>query len=108
MPAFIYNLTHTAPYEIISDDIDIITRQVNEQEAFDDVDPRYADAQAADQPIAELDVQETVVIEEKGAEAIKTLTTGLPSPTSLPWTTLTFLINLALVLMAADLTYRGV
>lgn len=108
MPAFIYNFTHTAPYEIISDDIDIITRDINEQEAFDDVDPRYVDDETADQPIAELDVQETVVIEEKGAEAIKTLTTGLPSPTSLPWTTLTFLINLALVLMSADLVYRGV
>ena len=107
VPAFIFNLTHTAPYEIISDDIDIITREINEQEAIEDIDPRYADLQAADQPIAELDVQETVVIEEKGAEAIKTLTTGLPSPASLPWTTLTFLINLALVLMSADLVYRG-
>jgi alkaline phosphatase D len=47
------------------------------------------------------------VVEEKYSQPFKTLTTGLPDPTSLLWTTLTFLINLALVLMTVDLVYRG-
>jgi hypothetical protein len=47
------------------------------------------------------------VVEDKDSQPLKTLTTGLPSPTSLSWSTLTFLINLALVLMTADLVYRG-
>jgi alkaline phosphatase D len=80
---------------------------VNEEEALEDIDPRYADAEVLARPLAELDVQETLVVEDKDSQPLKTLTTGLPSPTSLSWSTLTFLINLALVLMTADLVYRG-
>jgi alkaline phosphatase D len=108
VPAFIYNLTHTAPYDIISDDIDIVTREINDDDAYENFDSRYADATPPESPIAELDVQETIVVNEKGPQVLKTLATGLPSPTSLFWTTLTFLVNLALVLMTVDLVYRGV
>lgn len=55
-----------------------------------------------------MDVQETVILDERGPEAFNTIVTGLPSPTSLFWTTLTFLVNVALVLMTVDLVYRGV
>lgn len=84
-----------------------MTREINDEDAADNVDPRYADAKAVEHPGAELDVQETIVVDEKGPQAFWTLVTGLPSPTSLIWTTLTFLINLALVLMTADLVYRS-
>lgn len=84
-----------------------MTREINDEDAAQDVDPRYANGGAAEKPGAELDVQETLVVNERGPEALKTLVTGLPSPTSLFWTTLTFLINISLVLMTADLVYRG-
>lgn len=48
-----------------------------------------------------------LVVEEKEPAILKTLLTGLPSPTSLLWTLVTFAINLALIAMVWDLTYRG-
>lgn len=105
IPAFIYNLTHTSPFHIISDEVDIVTREtIDPDDAAKDVDPRYTD-QA--NPGAELDVEETVVVEERGPEILKTLLTGLPSPTSLSWSSITFFINMALVLMVVDLIYTG-
>lgn len=105
VPAFIYSLTHTPPFRIISDEVDIVTREtIDPDDAAKDVDPRYAD-QA--NPGAELDVEETVVVEERDSEILKTLITGLPSPTSLFWSSVTFFINVALVLMALDLIYTG-
>jgi hypothetical protein len=65
VPAFIYNLTHTASYDIISDDIDIVTREINEDDAYEDFDSRYADVTPPESPIRELDVQETIVVNEK-------------------------------------------
>ncbi|KAK3115451.1 hypothetical protein LTR53_005203 [Teratosphaeriaceae sp. CCFEE 6253] len=55
----------------------------------------------------ELDVQETLVIEEKDPQALWTLLSGLPSPTSLLHSSLTFAINLALAAMVADLVYHA-
>jgi len=105
VPAFLYSLTHTSAFRVISDEVDIITREtIDPVDAAENIDPRYADQ--AD-PGAELDVVETVVVEERGPEIPKTLLTGLPSPTSLFWSSVTFLLNVALVLMALDLIYTG-
>ena len=99
VPSFIYNFTHTAPYEIVADEIDIIVRESPEpEELVRDINRRYADPGASSNLGPEIvEIDETIVYEEKSPSVLKTLLTGLPSPTSLFWSLLTFLINLALV-----------
>lgn len=70
-----------------------------------DVDPRYANG--ATRPGKELVVEEDIEVEEKDPRILKTLLTGLPSPSSTLWSAATFLINVALVLMTTDLVYRN-
>jgi alkaline phosphatase D len=57
--------------------------------------------------VDEIDVSEHVVLEEKGPQILKTLLLGLPSPTSLFWSLVTVLVNLALVGMTLDMIYRA-
>lgn len=70
------------------------------------VDPRYVDGPVVVNPGKELVVEEEIDIEEKEPEILKTLLTGLPSPTSTRWSAVTFLINAALVAFVVDLVYR--
>ncbi|KAK4544219.1 hypothetical protein LTR36_004429 [Oleoguttula mirabilis] len=108
IPSFLYNFTHTSPYEIVADEIDIVTREAPQpEEDVQSIDRRYARGEASRDVVQEVDVQETIVIEEKSPQILKTLLTGLPSPTSLFWSAVTFAINLALVAMVLDLVYRG-
>ena len=58
-------------------------------------------------PLAELDVQETVQYEEREPKVLRTLLTGLPSPSSALWSWITFGINMALIAMALDVVYRA-
>ena len=64
------------------------------------------------------DAEPTVVVEAEDSpsltlsepsdpQALRTLLTGLPSPSSLAWSIATITINLALVLMSLDLVYRA-
>ncbi len=46
-------------------------------------------------------------MEEKDPAILKTLLTGLPSPLSLIWSSITFAINVALIAMALDVVYRA-
>lgn len=101
MTSFIYKLVHTSPYTIVADEIDIITKEITDRDSSDDEDL------AEGQLLEELDVQETIVLEEKDPRVLSTLLLGLPSPTSFLWTAVTFLTNLALVAMTADLVYRA-
>lgn len=78
----------------------------------------YADAVAGSSPDnddgghsttaqEDFDVEETIILEKKGPKVLKTLLTGLPSPTSRFISIATLLINLGLVLAATDLIYRA-
>lgn len=58
-------------------------------------------------PGEELVVEEEIDLVEKDSRALKTLLTGLPSPTSTFWTSVTFLANVALLLMTIDLVNRA-
>lgn len=62
---------------------------------------------AEDGPLEELDVQETIQYEEREPKIIRTLLTGLPSPSSALWSWITFGINMALIAMALDVVYRA-
>lgn len=72
-----------------------------------DVDPRYVNGDPLKEVGQELDVQETIVVEEKDPEIAKTLLTGLPSPSSLLWSGITLVINIVLVALMLDLVYRA-
>ncbi|OQO13857.1 hypothetical protein B0A48_00732 [Cryoendolithus antarcticus] len=107
--SFVYNLIHTEPYRVISDEIDVVAR---ESTGEDDGDRAPSDsvkigAVAEGEPELDLDVEETIIVEENEPQVVQTLLTGLPSPSSLLWSGLTFAINLAAVLMVLDLVYRG-
>jgi len=98
----------TSPYNVVADDIDIVARPV----AVADVDPSTLQTgEITDgtdvEVLEELDVLETVVLEKKNPCVLKTLLTGLPSPSSILWSLVTFAINMGLVAMVADLTYRA-
>jgi alkaline phosphatase D len=62
---------------------------------------------ADDGALEELDVQETITYEEREPKILRTLLTGLPSPSSALWSWITFGINMALIAMALDVVYRA-
>ncbi|KAK4501416.1 hypothetical protein PRZ48_007225 [Zasmidium cellare] len=104
VPAFVYTAYQTPPYEVVADEVKILERDVRPIDVVD-VDPRYADG--ATNPGKELVVEEDIEVEQRDPEILKTLLTGLPSPSSTLWSAVTFLINAALVLMTLDLVYRA-
>ncbi|KAG9846650.1 Metallo-dependent phosphatase, partial [Aureobasidium melanogenum] len=102
--SFFYQFTHTSPYEVVADELDIITRDTIDRDDSDD--ELLVDAET-DEPLQEIDVQETIVVEEKDPKVLRSLLTGLPSPSSLFWSAVTFLTNVALLAMVADMVYRA-
>jgi alkaline phosphatase D len=105
-------LTQTQ-YDIIADEIDVTVTDVE----VEDQPPLLASTAAhsrnlrsADKPThieEEIDVEETVVLEERSLKMLRTLLTGLPSPTSALLSLATLLINVGLVLATTDFIYRG-
>ncbi|KAK4888447.1 hypothetical protein LTR27_012670 [Elasticomyces elasticus] len=107
VPSFIYNFTLTSPYEIVADELDLVAREAPVVEDDGDLDLGEDEYAVRIDENTELDVEETIVLEEKDLQPLRTLLTGLPSPTSLLLSALTFAINLALAAMVADLVFRG-
>ena len=98
----------TSPYEVLADELDIITTETG--------DPDDLPAEAKEEikangnqetPLEELDVQETVVLEEKRPQAFLTVISGLPSPGSMVWSAITVAVNLVLVGMVTDYVYNA-
>ncbi|TKA53390.1 hypothetical protein B0A49_12892 [Cryomyces minteri] len=104
IPSFIYNFRTTSPYKIISDELDVIVKETVDRDASEELE--LLDG-ADEGPIEEIDVEETIVLEEKDPHILRTLLTGLPSPTSIFWSLVTLGINLALVGMVTDYVYRA-
>ncbi len=109
VPSFLYSLSQQSPYDVLSDEIKIVTREpANDEELVKDLDSGYVNGNASKEIGQEFDVEEVIVVEEKDPEIVKTLLTGLPSPSSLLWSGITFGINILLFLLAMDLVYRAV
>lgn len=53
----------------------------------------------------ELNIEKTILSKKKDPKVLRTLLTGLPSPTSALWSVLVVCLNLLLVLLARDLVY---
>lgn len=104
IPSFFISLQDTAPYKIISDELNIIVKEATEDSDSD----RAELLDGADNgPLQELDVEEDIQYEELQPKVLRTLLTGMPSPSSLFWSWVTFGINLALLAMAVDVIYRA-
>jgi alkaline phosphatase D len=97
----------------VADEVDIFVTDVE----VEDQPPTYPSTashsrnlRSGDKPThieEEVDVKETITIEEKGPKFWRTLLTGIPSPTSSLLSLLTLLLNVGLILAATDFIYRG-
>lgn len=113
IPSFIATFFAQVPYKVLEDDVKVSVVQ----EAVEDQPPVSAStaAHSTNLPLGEkpmhieeeIDVEETILLEEKSARPWRTLLTGIPSPTSTLLSLLTFLINVGLILAATDLIYRA-
>jgi alkaline phosphatase D len=104
IPSFFTSFQDTAEYKIISDELDIVVRETIERDPNTEAELIEG---ADDGPLEELDVQETIQYEERQPKILRTLLTGLPSPSSAMWSWITFGINMALIAMALDVVYRA-
>jgi len=107
IPSFFTSFQDTAQYKIISDELDIIVKETVGGRSDDSSNDVQLIEGAEDGPLEELDVQETVQYEEREPKVLRTLLTGLPSPSSALWSWITFGINMALIAMALDVVYRA-
>lgn len=116
--AFIRSFVNTSPYTIISDEIDIITREVASQGYDSDdsdngnlprVDGKHVEELNTEYngSLEELDVTETITLAPKSPRPLKSLLFGLPSPASLLLTLISASVNVALLMMVLDLVYRA-
>ncbi|KAI1168964.1 PhoD-like phosphatase [Nemania serpens] len=97
--AFVSNYLTESKYHVV-DKVDVVVREdLLNQDALDEG--------KADEAIVEeeVDIKETIAVTEKPPNRLKTLLTGAPSPNSLLFTTLTFLVNLACLAMVTDFVY---
>ncbi|KAI4917150.1 hypothetical protein J4E90_003657 [Alternaria incomplexa] len=107
IPSFFTSFQDTAQYKVISDELDIIVKETVGGRGDDSSEEVQLIDGADDGPLKELDVQETVQYEEREPKVLRTLLTGLPSPSSAMWSWITFGINMALIAMALDVVYRA-
>jgi len=105
VPSFFNSVRDTAQFKLISDELEIIVKETEGED--DDASDVELIEGAEDGPLQELDVQETLQYEEREPKVLRTLLTGMPSPSSFFWSWVTFGINLALLAMVADVVYRA-
>jgi alkaline phosphatase D len=108
IPSFFLSLQDTAPFKVISDELNII---IKDTVATGDGSASDSEVEllegAEDRPLRELDVEEEIEYEERQPKILRTLLTGMPSPASMLWSWITFGINMALIAMALDVVYRA-
>lgn len=107
IPSFFISLQDTAPYKIISDELNIIVKEAADISDSDSSEHAELLEGADDGPLQELDVEEEIQYEERQPKVLRTLLTGMPSPSSLFWSWMTFGINMALLAMTLDVIYRA-
>ncbi|KAJ8131650.1 hypothetical protein O1611_g1977 [Lasiodiplodia mahajangana] len=97
--AFVSNYLTEPKYDVV-DKVDVTVKDdVLNQDALDEGKTDEAVVEE------EVDIKETISITEKPPNRLKTLLTGAPSPNSLLFTALTFLVNVACLAMVTDFVY---
>ncbi|KAI9835352.1 MAG: hypothetical protein M1838_005326 [Thelocarpon superellum] len=118
LPSFLLSFFTISPYKVIADEVDItVTEEVKEDEPEDAQPPTFAStaahshnlrgSEAEVKIVEEVDVEETLVLEEQDAHVVWTLLSGLPSPTSTLLSVTTAAINVLLVIGVIDAVYRA-
>ncbi|KAG0646668.1 hypothetical protein D0Z07_7393 [Hyphodiscus hymeniophilus] len=113
IPSFIASFLTQPQYNVLADEIDIIVTETEVEKQ----PPTYASTAAhsrnlrsQDKPThneEELELEETLLLEERPPKIWRTILTGLPSPTSALLSLATLLLNIGLVLMVTDFLYRA-
>ena len=114
LPSFLLSFLTTSPFKVLEDEVDITVTESREKPQ----PPTYPSSAShshklrgnEDEPSSvkeEVEIEETVLLEEKGPRIFRTLLTGLPSPTSTLLSLTTAAINLLLVTAVVDFVYRG-
>ncbi|KAI1504119.1 alkaline phosphatase family protein [Biscogniauxia marginata] len=99
VPAFISSYSTESKYALVDEvDITVQDKLLNEDEI---VNGNTDQALVAER----VDVQETVAIVRKPSSPLVTLLKGTPSPNSLFFSAITFLLNAACVVMVTDMVY---
>ncbi|KAI0405300.1 PhoD-like phosphatase [Xylaria palmicola] len=97
--AFVSTYFTESKYDVV-DEVDVAVKDnVLNQDALDE--GRTDEAVIEE----EVDIEETIAITEKPPNRLKTLLTGAPNPTSILFTILTFLVNVACLAMVTDFVY---
>ncbi|KAF2465137.1 Metallo-dependent phosphatase [Lindgomyces ingoldianus] len=111
IPSFFLSFQDTAQFKVISDELDVIVKETvargescSSESSSEEIELLEG---AEDGSLQELDVQETIKYEEREPRILRTLLTGLPSPSSALWSWVTFAINIALISMALDVMLRA-
>ncbi|KAH8166533.1 hypothetical protein CIB48_g1702 [Xylaria polymorpha] len=97
--AFVSSCLTESKYDVV-DEVDVAVREdvLNQYE----IDEGKTDEAIVEEKVT---IKQTITIAEKPPGRLATLLTGAPSPSSLLFTTLTFLVNVACVAMVTDFVY---
>lgn len=106
IPAFAYNIKHISRAKKGLCQIGSLGYKItgNPQRARD---YGYRDVNGNADQVKQTETTETSILEDSGPHVLRTLLTGLPSPNGIIWSLMTFAINVSLVAMTFDLTYRA-
>ena len=110
VPSFLAAFYTTSRFKIVADEVDIVVTEDEKPQS-----PPLASTAShshnlrgsQDDVIEDIDIRETLVLEERGPHPLWTLLSGLPSPTSNLLSLTTAAINLLLVAAVLDVIYRG-
>ncbi|KAH8805935.1 alkaline phosphatase family protein-like protein [Xylogone sp. PMI_703] len=112
IPSFI-SLSRTQPqYDVLEDRINVTLTDTEVESSDPSSGPPSTDLRNHDNGSEEtiqedIAITETIVLEERSPKVLRTLLTGLPSPTSNLLSLLTLLVNIALVLGVTDYLYTA-
>jgi alkaline phosphatase D len=98
IPSFLTSFLTQSHYDIIGDETDVTITETSHS-LRDQGEPEPAEE--------EIEIEETIILEEKPPQAWRTILTGLPSPSSALWSLATLAINVLLVLATTDMVYRA-
>ncbi|TVY85158.1 hypothetical protein LSUE1_G000666 [Lachnellula suecica] len=113
IPSFIASFLTQPQYNVLMDEVDVTVTETEVEDqppTFASVAAHSHNLRSDDKPThveEDVEIEETVVLEERSSKPWRTLLTGLPSPTSALLSLATLLINLALLSMVMDLVYRA-
>ncbi|KAI9793431.1 MAG: hypothetical protein M1816_000324 [Peltula sp. TS41687] len=107
LSSFAISYLTTSPYRVVAEELDVRASEEDEREPSQHVRIDQSDSKHPTVRGEAVKTRETALLEERGPQPLRTLLTGLPSPTSPRLSLLTAAINLLLTAVVLDVVYRG-